>query len=269
MRLGDFLNTATKQLHAAGVESARLDALILLEDVLGRDRANLIAHPEIALTEAQEALLNTYIARRCNHIPLTYIRGRAAFYGRDFTVNTHTLVPRPETEAMITLLKKLRLPAHPCIADIGTGSGCLGVTAALELLQSEVFLYDTSAAALKVASINARQLGVRAHIAEQDLLTHDAHHYDVILANLPYVPTTYPVNKAATHEPPVALFSGIDGLDHYRRFWQQVAISRPRYVITEALPDQHSSLEQLAYKANYTPSATEGLAQSFTLLGES
>jgi len=266
MQLGDFLNTAIQQLKAAGIESARLDVLILLEDVLHRDRASLIAHPEMVLTQAHIALLNTYITLRCSHTPLAYIRGKTAFYGRDFIVNTYTLVPRPETEAMITILKKLKLPAHPHIADIGTGSGCLGITAALELPHSEVFLYDTSAAALKVASTNARQLGARVHIAEQDLLTRDAHHYDVILANLPYVPTTYPVNRAAEHEPPVALFSGTDGLEHYRRFWQQVAINQPHYVIAEALLHQHDSLEQLAREANYQLSATEGLAQSFILL---
>ena len=269
MTVQEFLGQATLQLQAAAITSARLDVLILLEDVLNKDRGLLLAHPEIVLTDSQLDLLNTFIVQRIKHLPLAYIRGRAAFYGRDFIVNTHVLVPRPETESMITLLKDCHFLEGAKLADIGTGSGCIGITAALEFPAAEVYVYDTSAEALKVAAANAALYKVRVQAAQQDLLTGAQEHFAVILANLPYVPTDYPVNKAASLEPAEALFSGTDGLDHYRIFWKQIAglATKPQDVITEALPAQHASLTQLAAEAGYALHANLGFAQRFTRKG--
>jgi len=255
-------------LQKSSIESARLDTLILLEDVLQIDRAHLLAHPERTISEADLQQLNTFITQRSKSIPLAYIRGKAAFFGREFIVDKQTLVPRPESEDMISLLLMLPSQQVTSLADIGTGSGCLGITAALERPQAKVYVYDTSAAALQVAAKNAElhQVGVRAAI--QDLLQGDAQVYDVVLANLPYVPNEYPINRAASHEPPEALFSGPDGLEHYRRLWQQIAKRdaslRPQDVITEALAGQHEQLAQLAAGAGYRLRAARGLAQHFT-----
>src|SRR5256885_12647046 len=145
MTIGEFLKTTAAALQQAGIESARLDMLILLEDELRQDRAVLLAHPEREIPAPIFARLYKKRTQREGHIPLAYIRGKAPFYGRNFVVNEHTLVPRPETEIMIVLLKKLAAGLVPGtrplrIADIGTGSGILGITACLELPGSSVDL---------------------------------------------------------------------------------------------------------------------------------
>jgi release factor glutamine methyltransferase len=266
MQLETFLQKSTEQLRNAGIQTARLDVLILLEDVLARDRAQLLAHPEFDIPILLLAKLNTFIIQREKHIPLAYIRGRSAFYGRDFTVNNHVLVPRPETESMITLLKSLPLSPGSRIADVGTGSGCIGITAALELPSAEVFLYDIDQPALGIAQTNAQLYAIKAHLAQQDLLAGNTESFDVILANLPYVPNEHTINKAATHEPTLALFAGDDGLDLYRTLWQQISVrkTKPTYVLTEALLEQHKGLADLARRAGYALKSTEGLVQQFT-----
>src|SRR6185295_9493236 len=104
MTVGEFLNEATATLKQAGVESPRLDTLILLEDALKEDRAVILAYLENELPEPTLTDLRNKIKARAQQIPLAYIRGHAPFYGREFFVTEHVLVPRPETEAMITLL---------------------------------------------------------------------------------------------------------------------------------------------------------------------
>jgi release factor glutamine methyltransferase len=173
---------------------------------------------------------------------------------------------------MIDLLKKCQLPDSPNIADIGTGSGCLGITAALEVPGSKVFLYDIDSQALKVAAQNIQHcnfgrsvLPKPIQVVRGDLLRDVVEHFDVILANLPYVPEGYDINKAARHEPRIALFAGTDGLALYRSLWQQVAglDQRPRHVFTEALPEQHAQLALLAKAAEYSQLEAQGLIQHF------
>jgi release factor glutamine methyltransferase len=272
MTIGQFLTASTQRLATSGIKSARLDCLILLEDELGSDRAHLLAHLESELTDDNVKSLDTRIAQRVQHEPLAYIRGRSMFYGREFIVNAHVLVPRPETEDMIELLEaRLALRTAPNdgplhIADIGSGSGCLGITAALELPGSHVDLYDIDQRTLDIAAKNARAFGVDARYYNENLL-HDAasRHYDVILANLPYVPEHFPINKDATFEPPQALFAGPDGLQLYVIFWQEIVRLgfRPPWVITESLQTQHKTMETLAHQASYDLAQTSTLAQLF------
>lgn len=268
MTVGDFLAQASRDLHRSGITTARLDVLILLEDVLQMNRASIFAHPEKELSASNVSSLNNYITQRKRHVPLAYIRGKASFYGRYFVVNKHVLVPRPETEAMINILRELSLPAEPNIADIGTGSGCLGITAALELPHARVFLYDIDVSALKVAVTNIALHGVSAQPAKQDLLVNCREDFEVILANLPYIPTAQGLNRAATHEPRHAIFSGEDGLDHYRQFFKQIALlaSSPRHLIIEAEPYQHLTLQQLAAQSGYMLRKSEGFIQHFALV---
>lgn len=264
MTIQDFLKTATKTLQQGGVTTARLDCLILLEDELKLDRAAILAHPEITLSPPQTIRLNTQITQRKAHVPIAYIRGKSPFFDREFVVNEHVLVPRPETEIMIELLKNLPLPSKPKIADIGTGSGCIGITAALEIPGTTVTLYDIDPHTLKVAQINIDALKAQATVSEGDLLSEkpDA---DVLLANLPYVPTNYPVNQAAEHEPAHALFSGEDGLDLYRRFWKEIALLKrlPTFILTESLPFQHGAIRTLAATSGYGEELKQDLIQVF------
>ncbi|HSX17203.1 MAG TPA: HemK/PrmC family methyltransferase [Patescibacteria group bacterium] len=267
MTVDQFLAQNTSKLLTADITSARLDCLILLEDEIGRNRAYLLAHPEHELTAAQTSELHKKITQRATHLPLAYIRGRVMFYGRRFTVNQHVLVPRPETETMIDMLKNLPLRGPVRIADIGTGSGCIGITAALELPTAQVHIYDIDKAALAVAIDNARELKAPVHATLADMLTGVPETFDIILTNLPYVPSAYPINDAARHEPEIALFAGDDGLDAYRMFWEQLASweHKPSFVLTESLGLQHGKLASLAQTAGYTPTAVQDLIQLFEL----
>jgi len=194
------------------------------------------------------------VERRAKHEPLAYIRGFTEFYGRKFRVNKRVLEPRPESETMIDLLKevvtsnKKQITSGWRIADVGTGSGALGITAALELHNHNVDLFDIDSNALGVAKHNCELHELRLKAAKRDLLRNAHTHYDVILANLPYVPTHFHINEAAAREPRIAIFGGSDGLDVYRRLFEQLAgfSWRPSYIFTEALPPQHPKLTDIA-----------------------
>jgi release factor glutamine methyltransferase len=265
MTIETFLSQSTQRLKAAGVETGRLDSLVLLEDALGLDRALLLAHMDDELPPPTEVELNKKIVQRSSHTPLAYIRGKAAFYGREFVVNPHVLVPRPETESIVSLTKKVQLPSQPKIADVGAGSGCIGITLALEITRAHVTLYDIDSKTLTLAGRNATLHHTTLALQQNDLLANVDTSFDLVVANLPYIPSGFPINQAATYEPKHALFSGTDGLDLYRRLWEQLADLQPTDVIIEALPSQHQALTDLAKAAGYQLQHTEGFAQHFKL----
>lgn len=263
--IADYLRAATAQLALANIESARLDALILLEDALQLDRAYLLAHDDAVLSPEHLRTLYAQITQRQQHIPIAYIRGHTEFYGRRFIVNKHVLVPRPESESMIELLKSI-LHDIKCIADIGTGSGALAVTAALELPAAHVIATDIDAACLAVAQQNANQYNVAIEFLTGNLLKPISNSaIDVLLCNLPYVPDNYPINDAARHEPSLALFAGPDGLDAYRSLTEQLSKHRrlAPHIITESLQSQHTDMATVLLRAGYTLVKTHNLAQYF------
>ena len=268
MDIGTYLRQATDKLQKAGILTARLDVLILLEDLLGKDRSLVLAHTDDILTCSQQTALDSSIERRAAHEPLAYIRGHAAFYGREFIVTYDVLVPRPETESMIEIIKTLEIPSGWTLADIGTGTGAIGITAALETTLARVDLYDISPQALAVAQRNIASLNPSTpmDLFTADLLANLHQGYDIFAANLPYVPTDFPVNQAARHEPDLALFSGKDGLRDYRTFWSQVTNLKykPAYIITESLPTQHVELVGIAKAAGYALSKTDDFIQLFS-----
>ncbi len=269
MTNNEWLKQTTKTLKAADIGSARLDALILLEDETQRDRAWILAHPETEIKPEQVKKLNKKLVRRKTHEPLAYIRGFSEFYGRKFKVNKRVLEPRPESEAMIDLLKNLKLSKNSVIADIGTGSGALGITAALELNNHQIDLYDIDASCLAVARHNCSLHELHLHCYKRDLLNRPVRSYDVLLANLPYVPDRWKINQAAAMEPWIAIFGGKDGLDLYRRMFEQIKkLSwQPKYVFTEALPPQHQKLSAVAKKHGYELLKTNGFIQLFEIFG--
>ncbi|HSX30944.1 MAG TPA: HemK/PrmC family methyltransferase [Candidatus Saccharimonadales bacterium] len=293
MTLSDWLKQAQAQLEGSGIATARLDCLVLLADALERDKSWLLSHAEYALQGPDLKMLNTKVAQRAKHTPLAYIRGHAEFYGREFAVNAHTLVPRPETEAMIDVLKDL-VSRHPeqsegsspgsndrsfayaqddeniTLADIGTGSGAIAITAKLELPQTHVIATDIDKNCLKTAEHNARSLGVDITLLhgfllqplrDSSLVTRDS----IILANLPYVPDNFQINTAATHEPRRALFGGPDGLDLYRQLFRQAnsLATKPVCILTESLPPQHEMLAEIAKAAGYQLQQTNDFIQLF------
>lgn len=276
MKLDKWLQGATTTLKNAGIETARLDCLVLLEDATKHDRAWLLAHPEHTLQPAEVAKLKTWIERRAAHEPLAYIRGKAEFYGYEFAVTSDVLVPRPESEAMIELLvsylatKKGHTAPPTHLIDIGTGSGCLAITAKQALPHLIVAATDIDPVCLAVAQKNAQNLHTDITFHQADLLDSLSlaafpPAQTILLANLPYVPDKHPINRAATHEPPKALFGGDDGLDAYRQLFDQM-MSRQfpaSVLITESLASQHDTLAALALTYHYQLKASHDLAQLF------
>jgi release factor glutamine methyltransferase len=200
--------------------SARRDAELLLLHVTGLTRAELMTHPNRELSESQMSAYRAAIARRQQHEPVQYITGTQEFYGRSFAVTPAVLIPRPETEHLVESVLALH-PAPKRILDIGTGSGILAITLALELPNATVTATDISAAALAVAGQNARSLGAKDRIrfVASDLFAALAdERFDCIVANPPYVATDEVLEpQVRDYEPVTALYAGEDGLAVYQR----------------------------------------------------
>jgi release factor glutamine methyltransferase len=270
MTIQQWLSDTYAQFKNAGIETTRLDSLVLLSDELGHDKSWILGHPEYKLQGSGIETLNTKIAQRLQHTPLAYIRGKVDFYGREFVINEHVLVPRPESESIIELLKALPNTQKISTAiDIGTGSGVLAITAKLELPALRVIAIDIEKPCLQLAQQNARQLSVEIELLQGNLLMplHDIsiNRQTVLICNLPYVPTGHPVNQAATHEPHIALYGGVDGLRLYKKLCMQLELlsSMPEYIITESLVSQHAELTRLFSCNGYKMRVTDGLAQCF------
>lgn len=266
MKINDWLKTSTARLQTAGIDTARLDCLVLLQDCLAVSKAHLLAHPEIMLSPTQQQSLDEQLTQRATHQPLSYIRGKTEFYGREFSVTPAVLEPRPESETIIQLLKKIESP--PVIIDIGTGSGALAITAALEIPTAQVFATDIDESCLQIAGRNAKKNQVSVEFSKGDLLeplmTSDWRQVTIV-ANLPYVPDTHSLNQAAQKEPKIAIFGGEDGLDLYRRLFDQLQTASflSCTILTESLPFQHAALQTIAKDAGYQLVQTDDFIQLF------
>jgi release factor glutamine methyltransferase len=262
--VNDWIKTSTGLLKEKNIESGRIDSLILLEEVLNLPRIKLISDGNNYLNTKDLKSLNTLLIRRLNDEPIAYIRGYAEFYGRKFIVNKSVLIPRPETETILDLIKDQKLFSAN-IADMGSGSGCIGISIKLEFPDSKVTLIDISNDAIKVSKLNSKNLGANVNFIESNLFENTSEKYDLITANLPYVPSSLSRNQNLSHEPEIALFAGDDGLDIYRDFWNQLNQLNPKpgYIIVESLKTQHVYLEELAKSANYKLIKTQGFIQLF------
>lgn len=290
-------------------EGARgADGRALGEGGVGLDRSYLVAHGEEELPAAAEAKLAAALERRMQGEPLAYIVGEKEFYGRKFRVDSRVLIPRPETEVLVDLVRErmhasvrdlrqfatdfatvLRQSASRQeasagrILEIGTGSGCLAVTLALELPEAEVVATDVSAEALMVARENAERLGVAARVGERrsgaparsdvgtrvefrqaDLLAGLAGEFEVLVANLPYVDANWEWldRKSLDYEPAGALYSERNGLAHYARLLEQLGAAeakvRARWLVLEADPCQQEELARLAVARGWRPAEKRG-----------
>ncbi len=224
--LGDLIRDASTRIRAGGVDDARLTAEVLLAHVLGISRAQLLARLERTSAEAEKTQFLMLADRAAAGEPLAYLTGRREFLGLDFEVTADVLVPRPETELLVE--QALRWlgdrPAH--VIDVGTGSGIIAVSIAVNRPRARVSAIDRSLAALAVARRNAERHGVsdRIHFLEQDLLDPSASlgQADLICANLPYIPSDdLAALEVSRHEPRLALDGGPDGLDLIRRLISQ------------------------------------------------
>jgi release factor glutamine methyltransferase len=220
MTLAQALREAAATFESRGIEDPRLVADLLLRHALSISRVRLYQELKRELAPREEAGFGRLIERCLSGEPLAYITGHREFYGLDFYVDQSVLVPRPETELLVE--RSLALAGErnmAAIADIGTGSGAVAVSLALNLPQVRIYATDVSAPALRVARFNCRRHGVedRVCLLKGDLLSPLPEPVDLIVANLPYVREEEVSSKGlAGFEPALALSGGGDGLDKIR-----------------------------------------------------
>jgi release factor glutamine methyltransferase len=211
----------------AGILAPRLTAEVLLAHAIGCQRSWLFAHSDEELRELWWIHYGRYLHQRLSGMPTQHITGKQEFFGRDFRVTPDVLIPRPETEHVIeAALKCTAAAAGVTILDIGTGSGAIAVTLALET-KSRVAATDISRAALMVAQQNSFRLEAKVDFIECDLgcaLSNSG--FDLVVSNPPYVPEADRATlqrEVRDHEPALALFAGVDGLAIYRRLIPEAA----------------------------------------------
>ena len=213
--VADALDSALVALNAAGVDSPRLDAELLLSLSLGVDRAQLVMHPERELEPAPARRFRDLVRRRAvDREPVAYITGRKAFRHIEVEVDPRVLIPRPETELLVEV--GLMLPAGTHVHDLGTGSGAIALALKHERPDLVVSGSDASHAAIEVALTNARRLKLDVRFEVWGWAVPAAAR--AVLCNPPYVAERDRATLAPElrHEPPGALFAGADGLDAYR-----------------------------------------------------
>jgi release factor glutamine methyltransferase len=206
-----------KLLEDAGISAPRLTAEVLLAHAIGCQRSWLFAHSDEQLKEVWWIHYGRYLHQRLEGMPTQHITGVQEFFGRDFRVSPDVLIPRPETEHLIEAALKHSVST---ILDIGTGSGAIAITLALET-EARVTATDISFAALKVAHSNSRGLAALVDFVQCDLGSAlPDHTFNMVVSNPPYIAETDRATlekEVRDHEPSIALFAGIDGLAVYAR----------------------------------------------------
>jgi len=220
--LMEVLRGTERYLADRGVENPRLNAEHLLAHALGLKRMELYLQFDRPLTETERAPLRDLVKRRGTREPLQHVLGTAEFHGRAFACDKRALVPRPETEQLVELAVKLaKAHAAPTLLDIGTGSGVIALTLALEIPSATVHGTDLSPDALALSAENAARhaLTDRVTFHQADLLPPGAAKFDLIIANLPYIPADEiaALSPEVRQDPHTALDGGPDGLDLIRR----------------------------------------------------
>ena len=210
---------ATDILKKAQIESYRLDARVLLENILDLDSGKLPLYYDEILNDDKEKEYESAILKRADHIPVSYITNKKEFYSIEFYVKEGVLIPRGDTEILVSEALKGKKKK---IADICSGSGCIGLTLAKLNPESEVSLFDISPVAIEVSKKNIELLGIKnARVIEKDILNEELpEKYDLIVSNPPYIPKKdiQTLEKAVKdYEPINALTDGDDGLTFYKR----------------------------------------------------
>jgi release factor glutamine methyltransferase len=226
LTLGEELREASRALRMRGIPDPSLEAEILLSHSLGLSRAQLLARPERPLSPAELAMAEGILDRRLEREPTAYILNRKEFFGRDFYVDRRVLIPRPETELLVerAVAKARGHEGELLIAEVGTGSGSIAISLALELPRARLFAMDISPEALEVARINSQRYGLdgKVRLTQGDMLSSLPAAVHIVVANLPYVPDGAELAPELLYEPALALRGGPDGLDALRAFLLQV-----------------------------------------------
>lgn len=283
MTIKELVNYGHRELIS--FDSARLDAELLLSHVLKKPATYVLTHDTEKIGLISEWRYKWLIARRGKGIPVAYLRGHREFYGLDFQVNRHTLVPRPDTEALVEAViaylsgerradsgpkdsVSLRTPRSKLLLlDIGTGSGCISIAVLKYVEGLTAIATDISFSALRVAKANATRHGVdsRIQFVASDLLknvnmTLLKGREVVVTANLPYVPKNFQVNIETHFEPQIALWGGEDGMDIYRRLLEELLPLKPKAMFFECFDFQKAILAMHApgYKLRQVKNVSDG-----------
>ncbi len=255
-----LLREAVQQTHrtleASHIPDARLEAEVMLMNVMRLQRHDLFSQQETEVSPQQEQALAHILERRLKREPLAYILQYKEFYGINLLVNSNVLIPRPETECMVehALFMALMGMETPelVVADVGTGTGAIAINLAIHLPAARIFAVDCADAVLDVAAYNVRAHNVadRISLGKGDLLEPLPEPVDLILANLPYIPTDRLPNlqPEVRWEPQLALDGGPDGLDPIRRLLRQAPekLKPHGIILLELDPEQVPAVTELA-----------------------
>ena len=256
-----WLQEASRRLLETGVSSPDLDARILLGEAMGLTSAELISGSRSPIRADSLASADQMLDSRISGVPVHRILGRREFYGREFQLSRETLIPRPDTEILIDyIVSKYASRYDPIrILDIGTGSGILAVTLAIELPAAMVVASDVSQDCLGTALQNAMRLGVsdRVSFVHSDLFARVCGKYDLIVSNPPYVPAAEIPRlqkEVRCHDPIRALDGGEDGLDFYRSIFARAAeyLTDQAMICVEVGINQHQEVCSIGVENHFT-----------------
>jgi release factor glutamine methyltransferase len=271
MTIAEAIKSTSEKFKQAEIPSSRLDAELLLAHTFKKTREWLIANNTKQLSASETLRFNQYVSRRLNREPVCYITNRLEFYGLDFYVDNRVLSPRVETELVAEQAIE-HAPQNSKLVDIGTGSGAIAVAIAKHRSDLHITATEVSRDALAVARRNAKKLLGDMHKIEfikADIFDGVDGVFETVVTNLPYVSEDYKprMKPEVQKEPAIALFGGPgDGLDLYRRFYQQLPkhIKAGSRVYHESDPWQHEALTKLAKTAGLTPILEDYLILGFT-----
>ena len=228
MTIGEALDYALERLREKKIENKRLETEILLMDAMHINRAQLFTQPEKLLSQDEENRFLSYVQARREGMPVQYILGEWEFMGLPFFVNSHVLIPRPDTEILTEeAIARLGQGRNQLVLDIGTGSGCIAVSVA-HYTKARVYAVDISSEALETAKKNAQRNQVNVEFLQSDCFSQVPEcfmsSFDMILSNPPYITKQEMkdlMEEVVNFEPALALYGGEDGLDYYRRITDQ------------------------------------------------
>jgi release factor glutamine methyltransferase len=271
--LRDVIRSTHRILEAEDIPDSRLEAEVMVMSHMRMPRQDIFSNQENEVSALQERELAVTVKRRLTREPLAYILGIREFYGINLLVNSEVLIPRPETESLVEHALFMALmgmeTTELAIADVGTGTGAIAINLALHLPAARIYAVDSSDSALDVAAYNIRTHNVadRVTLAKGDLLVPVPEPVDLIVANLPYLPTARipTLQPEIQWEPKLALDGGEDGLDAIRRLLSQAPskVKEQATILLELDPEQVPAVEELAktYFPNATTSVEKDLAQ--------
>jgi release factor glutamine methyltransferase len=240
--LTNTISLILRQIHqrvAPVTETPNLDSQVLLAHILGKPRTWIMAHPEAKISEKQQELLDKALTHLENSEPLPYVIGHWEFYGINLKVSPNTLIPRPETELMVEWALRW-LNEHPKqrhALDVGTGCGAIAIALATNLSNLNIIASDISFPALQTAQQNIGLHGLhnQVFLIQADLIPATNRHFDLICANLPYIPTEILRNlDVYLREPLISLDGGLEGLDQISRLIEQIS-HNPRILSPDGL----------------------------------